>query len=204
MWQPYCWQAICAAWTGGLPGPRTFLTFGIDSVPKASAAIPAGPLTLKRLVMPSSAATQRTAGSTSPVPPGTGGTTTASSGTPATTAGVPICTSTEGKEPLPLGMKSPALATGVIFSPTVRPGAISLRHSRSRTSSSLKARTLAMPAAIAARTSSGTWLRACSNSSSLTFRSPGATWQPSNFSSARQTAASPCSRTSSTISATAS
>src|SRR5258706_10011823 len=89
--------------TGGLPGPRIFRTFGNVSVPKASAATPAGPLARNTARMPSSSAVTSTASSTAPAEPGTGGTTTAISGTPATTAGVPICTSTEGYDALPLG-----------------------------------------------------------------------------------------------------
>jgi len=65
-------------------------TRGIDSVPSASAATPAGPLALKTFTIPNSAATASTAGSTSPPPPAIGGTTTATSGTSATVAGVPI------------------------------------------------------------------------------------------------------------------
>ena len=69
--------------------------------------------------------------------PGTGGTTTAISGTPATIAGVPICTSTDGNEPLPLGMYSPALAIGVVFSPSIRPGSSSMRQSAPSSTRSL-------------------------------------------------------------------
>ena len=61
--------------------------------------------------MPSSWAVARTAGSTSLVP-GMGGTTTVISGTPATTAGTPIITSTLGKLPLPQGTNSPADGIG--------------------------------------------------------------------------------------------
>ncbi len=83
--------------TAGEPGPTTLRTRGKVSVPNVRAAIPAGPLARKTRAMPSSRATARVAGSTTPSgEPGTGGTTTAMSGTPATTAGVPIWQRTDG------------------------------------------------------------------------------------------------------------
>jgi hypothetical protein len=69
-----------------------------------------------------------------------GGTTTRISGTPATTAGVPIWTSTLGNEPFPLGTNSPALAIAVRFSPTIRPGSMSKRQSPCSSARSLKRR----------------------------------------------------------------
>ena len=73
--------------TAGEPGPTILRTFGMVSVPKPSAAIPAGPLTRNTSSIPSLRHTTSTAGSTSPELPGTGGTTKAIDGTPATTAG---------------------------------------------------------------------------------------------------------------------
>ena len=115
--------------TGGLPGPHTLATLGMCSVPNASAATPAGPFTRNTWSMPSMRAVTSTAGSTSPPVPGTGGTTTATCPTPATLAGVPIWPSTDGKLPLPLGTNRPADTMGVIFSPAVRPGSISIDQS---------------------------------------------------------------------------
>ena len=85
------WRCI-STWahvTAGEPGPTILRTFGIDSVPKPSAASPAGPLTRNTSVMPSLRHTTSTAGSTAPSPPGIGGTTRTIRGTPATTAGTP-------------------------------------------------------------------------------------------------------------------
>ncbi len=83
------WRCIstCAMVTAGDPGPTTLRTLGIVSVPKPSAAMPAGPFTRNTSRMPSLRHTTNTAGSTSPAPPGTGGTTSEIDGTPATTAG---------------------------------------------------------------------------------------------------------------------
>ena len=87
--------------------------------------MPAGPFTRNTCRDPSSAATASTAGSTSRPRPAGAERATAMSGTPATTAGVPMCMSTEGNDPFPLGTKSPADAIGRHCSPTRRPGAIS-------------------------------------------------------------------------------
>jgi len=54
-----------------------------------------------------------------------------------TIAGVPICTSTDGNEPLPLGTYSPTLAIAVVFSPSSRPGSISMRQSAPSSTRSL-------------------------------------------------------------------
>jgi hypothetical protein len=86
---PFLCISTWAMVTAGLPGPTTFRTRGMDCVPNPSAAMPAGPFTRNTSVMPSSRQTTRTAGSTSPLPPGTGGTTSTMSRTPATTAGTP-------------------------------------------------------------------------------------------------------------------
>ena len=83
------WRCI-STWaivTAGEPGPTILRTCGIVSVPNPSAAMPAGPLTRNTSSIPSLRHTTSTAGSTSPQPPGTGGTTSAIGGTPATTAG---------------------------------------------------------------------------------------------------------------------
>ena len=83
------WRCI-STWamvTAGEPGPTTLRTLGIDSVPNPNAAMPAGPLTRNTSRRPSLRHTTSTAGSTSPPPPGIGGTTSASCGTPATIAG---------------------------------------------------------------------------------------------------------------------
>ena len=71
------WRCI-STWahvTAGEPGPTILRTRGIDSVPKPSAASPAGPLTRNTSVIPSLRHTTSTAGSTAPSPPGIGGTT---------------------------------------------------------------------------------------------------------------------------------
>ena len=125
--------------TAGLPGPTTFRTRGMASVPRAAAAIPAGPLTRNTSTSPSSSATTSTAGSTSAPRPALGGTRTTIRGTPATTAGVPICTSTDGNEPFPLGTKSAADSMGLACSPTISPGAISALHDASASTRSLNA-----------------------------------------------------------------
>src|SRR5580704_8805513 len=105
--------STCAQVTAGLPGPTTSRTFGIDSVPSASAAMPAGPFTRNTSRRPSNRHAASTAGSTDPWPPGSGGTTTTTLVTPATSAGTASWTSTEGNEPLPLGTNRPADSTGV-------------------------------------------------------------------------------------------
>jgi len=73
--------------TAGDPGPTILRTLGIEWVPKPIAAMPAGPLTRNTSRMPSLRHTTSTAGSTSPAPPGIGGTTSDTDGTPATMAG---------------------------------------------------------------------------------------------------------------------
>ena len=92
------WRCIstCAQVTAGEPGPTTLRTFGKVSVPKPSAAIPAGPFARNTLLMPSLRHTTNTAASTSPSLPGTGGTTSAISGTPATVAGTASWYATDG------------------------------------------------------------------------------------------------------------
>ena len=72
------------------------------------------------------------------------------SGTPATTAGTPIITSTDGKDPLPQGTNSPTDGIGRCSSPTTTPGLISLRQAgMDATCASLKARTWRMATRIA-------------------------------------------------------
>ena len=71
------WRCI-STWarvTAGDPGPTILRTCGIVSVPKPSAAMPAGPFTRNTSAMPSLRHTTSTAGSTSPALPGIGGTT---------------------------------------------------------------------------------------------------------------------------------
>ena len=99
---PYRCASTCAAVTAGLPGPTILRTRGKVAVPNVSAAMPAGPFARKTVARPSSWAVASVAGSTAPVP-GIGGTSTAISDTPATTAGVPIWHRTDGKLPLPAG-----------------------------------------------------------------------------------------------------
>ena len=92
-----------------------------------------------------------------------GGTTTVISGTPATTAGTPIITSTLGKLPLPQGTNSPADGIGRCSSPTTTPGLISVRHAgAAATCASLNARTWRMATRIASSSagSSDAWAAA--------------------------------------------
>lgn len=124
---PNRWARTWAAATAGLPGPTTLVTRGMVSVPKVSAAMAAGPFARKTRVSPSSRATASVAASAVSVP-GIGGTTTAISGTPATTAGVPTWHRTDGNEPLPAGTYSPADGIGVNCSPSSKPGRTSARQ----------------------------------------------------------------------------
>jgi hypothetical protein len=97
---------------------------------------------------------------------------------------------------LPLGTNSPADVIGVTFSPTVRPGSLSNDQSAARrTRCSLNERRCAIASSIAASTSADTC--ADPSSSALTRSWCGSSSMRSKRASARHTAASPCSRTSS-------
>ncbi len=146
---PWTWARTWAAVTAGPPGPTILATRGTDFVPSTTAATPAGPFARRTRVIPSSRAVASTPGSTRSVP-GRGGTTTVISGTPATSAGTPIITRTEGNEPLPHGTKRPALGIARDRSPTTTPGRISRRQSGLAAScASLNARTEAIATRIA-------------------------------------------------------
>ena len=93
---PWRCISIWAADTAGDPGPTILRTRGIRSVPNPAAPIAAGPLARTTVEIPSLRHTTSTAGSTSPHPPGTGGTNKTISGTSATTAGTPSWYATEG------------------------------------------------------------------------------------------------------------
>ena len=77
-----------------LPGPQILSTLGIDSVPKAKAAIACAPPTLKmRCTFAISAATNVGAGI---LPPSPGGETMIISLTPATSAGMAVINTVDG------------------------------------------------------------------------------------------------------------
>ena len=71
--------------------------------------------------------------------------------TPATTAGVAIWISTDGKEPLPEGTNSPTEGIAVACSPTSSPGRGSAVHDARLTISSLNARPSASVSAASPR-----------------------------------------------------
>ena len=96
-----------------LPGPTILSTFGMLSVPKASAAMACAPPTLNTRSAPASFAATNVDGLT--LPSLSHGVVIMISSTPATFAGIMFISTEEGYTAFPPGTYTPAFAIGVTF-----------------------------------------------------------------------------------------
>ncbi len=114
-----------AAATQAFPGPNSLSHFGMDSVPKAMAAMACAPPTLKILSMPARRAAVRTAESA--LPSRFGAVQSTRSGQPASAAGTASMMAVEGNGAEPAGTYRPTARTGTWMRSQSTPGAVSTR-----------------------------------------------------------------------------